>query len=145
MALLLTIVFLSLLFLSVYRDWDEFIIGIFAFLFLVGIILTGLFGGRVINNRTIQAKIDMYNEENLNIEKSMEILIQQYMDYESNTYKNLKGESSITLVSLYPELKADKLVEQQLTIYVENNNKIKSLKEDKINISNYRWWLYFGK
>lgn len=145
MALLLTIVFLSLLFLSVYRDWDEFVIGIFAFLFLVGIILTGSFGGRVINNRTIQAKIDMYNEENSNIEKSMDILIQQYMDYESNTYKNLKGESSITLVSLYPELKADKLIEQQLAIYVENNNKIKSLKEDKINISNYRWWLYFGK
>ena len=87
----------------------------------------------------------MYQEENTNIEESMDLLVQKYMNYESDTYGNLKGESSITLVSLYPELKADTLVAQQLVIYVENNNKIKSLKEKQINISNYRWWLYFGK
>ena len=35
-------------------------------------------------------------------------------NYESNTYGDLKDESSITLVSLYPELKADTLVENRL-------------------------------
>ena len=67
------------------------------------------------------------------------------MNYESDTYGNLKNESSITLVSLYPELKADTLVEKQIEIYTENNKKIKELKEKIINISNYKWLLYFGR
>ena len=36
------------------------------------------------------------------------------MNYEANTYGDLNNESSITLVSLYPELKADTLVENRL-------------------------------
>ena len=87
----------------------------------------------------------MYTEENQNIEEAMNILVEQYMNYESDTYGNLKNESSITLVSLYPELKADTLVEKQIEIYTENNKKIKELKEKIINISNYKWLLYFGR
>lgn len=87
----------------------------------------------------------MYTEENQNIEEDMNILVEQYMNYESDTYGNLKNESSITLVSLYPELKADTLVEKQIEIYTENNKKIKELKEKIINISNYKWLLYFGR
>ena len=56
----------------------------------------------------------------------------------------LKGESSITLVSLYPELKADTLVTKQIEVYIDNNKKIKNLKEKKINLSVKKWWLYFG-
>lgn len=145
MALLIIIMFLILLIVGVIKDWDEDICVVFVGGFIVGLVLVAFSGGKIINGRTIQPKIDMYQEENSNIEESMDVLIQQYMDYESSTYGNLKGESSITLVSLYPELKADKLVEQQLTIYIENNNKIKSLKEKQINISNSKWWLYFGK
>jgi hypothetical protein len=145
MSLLLTIVFLALIIFGVCRDWDDFSVGFFVFMFVVGLLLVAIFGGCVINGRTIQAKIDMYQEENANIEESMDLLVQKYMNYESDTYGELKEESSITLVSLYPELKADTLVSQQLIIYVENNNKIKELKEKKINISNYKWWLYFGK
>lgn len=84
-------------------------------------------------------------QENQNIEEDMNILVEQYMNYESDTYGNLKNESSITLVSLYPELKADTLVEKQIEIYTENNKKIKELKEKIINISNYKWLLYFGR
>lgn len=87
----------------------------------------------------------MYTEENQNIEEDMNILVEQYMNYESDTYGNLKNESSITLVSLYSELKADTLVEKQIEIYTENNKEIKELKEKIINISNYKWLLYFGR
>ena len=87
----------------------------------------------------------MYQEENANIENEMNILVQQYMSYESDTFGNLKGDSSITLVSLYPELKADTLVTKQIEVYVANNEKIKELKEDKIELSVQKWWLYFGK
>ena len=54
-------------------------------------------------------------------------------------------ESSITLVTFFPELKSDTIVQQQLEIYVANNAKIKSLKEKKINLIKIRWILYFGK
>lgn len=33
---------------------------------------------------------------------------------------------------------------KQLKIYVDNNNKIKGLKEDQINLSRNKFWLYFG-
>lgn len=145
MALLITILFLFLFITGLTRDWDDDFNAFLVFMFIAGLFLTAIFGGLVINGRTIQAKIDMYQSENTKIEEDMNTLVKQYMDYESNTYKDLKGDSSITLVSLYPELKSDKLIEQQLDIYVKNNDKIKTFKEKLINVSNYKWWLYFGK
>lgn len=86
----------------------------------------------------------MYQEENTKIEKQIDTLVSNYMNYESNTYEKFKSESSITLVSMYPELKSDKLVEEQIFVYEENNKKIRELKEDKINLKVKKWWLYFG-
>lgn len=61
-------------------------------------------------------------------------------------YGNLKSESSMTLISLFPELRSDTLVQQQLDIYIKNSNKIKALKEEKISdIPMCRWRLYFGR
>ena len=99
----------------------------------------------VVNGRVIDSKIAMYQEENKNIETQMDILVEKYMDYESETFSELKSESSIALVSLYPELKADELVKSQVEVYTSNNKKIKELKENKINLSVWKWWLYFGK
>lgn len=140
----LTIIFFVLLFIGICRDWDEDVITFFTGGFIVCFIATIIFGALVINGRTINSKIEMYSEENQKIEDDMNVLVEQYMNYESGTYGELKGESSITLVSLYPELKADALVEKQIEVYVTNNEKIKSLKEKLINVSNYKWWLYFG-
>ena len=99
----------------------------------------------VIGDRVIDSKIAMYQEENKNIETQMDVLVEKYMNYESETLGELKGESSITLVSLYPELKADELVKQQVSVYTSNNSLIKELREKKINLPTWKWWLYFGK
>lgn len=109
-------------------------------LFVIAIFL----GVLVSNGRTIDEKISMYQEENTKIEKQIDTLVSNYMNYESNTYEKFKSESSITLVSMYPELKSDKLVEEQISVYEENNKKIRELKEDKINLKVKKWWLYFG-
>nr|DAR44193.1 MAG TPA: hypothetical protein [Caudoviricetes sp.] len=109
-------------------------------LFVIAIVL----GVLVSNGRTIDEKISMYQEENTKIEKQIDTLVSNYMNYESNTYEKFKSESSITLVSMYPELKSDKLVEEQISVYEENNKKIRELKEDKINLKVKKWWLYFG-
>lgn len=80
----------------------------------------------------IDDKIAMYQEENAIIEQDI--------------FTDLKTEeSSITLVTLFPELKSDILVQQQLEIYVENNAKVKRLREERIDITKLKWLLYFGK
>ena len=77
-------------------------------------------------NSKNQQKIAMYQEENTNIETQIDELVENYMSYESETLKEFKVESSITLVSLYPELKADELVKTQIETYTSNNTKIKN-------------------
>ncbi len=94
----------------------------------------------------IDEKIAMYQEENEKIEQDINRIVREYMEHEQNTFSDLKTEeSSITLVTLFPELKSDSLVQQQLEIYAANNAEIKNLREEKIEISKIKWILYFGR
>ncbi len=95
---------------------------------------------------TIDSKIAMYQEENTIIEQDIDKIVDAYLQHEQNTFADLKTEESlITLVTLFPELKSDNLVQQQLEIYFANSKKIKNLKEEKIDIAKLKWLLYFGK
>lgn len=93
----------------------------------------------------VDKKIKMYTEENTKIEEQIDAIVKEYMEYEGETFSELKGDSSMILVSLYPDLKSDELVKTQISTYQANNKKIKELKETKINAKIYKWWLYFGK
>ena len=74
-------------------------------------------------------KIVMYQEENALIEQDVDRIVKEYLQHEQNTYKDLKTEeSAITLITLFPKLKSDSLVQEQLGIYVKNNAIIKNLK-----------------
>ncbi len=142
MSIVLFIVFLIITIISFSID-DE--TAFLPTLLLIGsLILIVVSAVYVVDGRVIDTKIAMYQEENKAIETQMDVLVDKYMDYESKTLGDLKGESSITLVSLYPELKSDELVKQQIKVYTDNNDKIKQLKESKINTSTWKWWLYFG-
>ena len=117
--------------------------GIIGFIIkIIGLIccISSLVGARVIDQR-----IELYQNKNKEIEEKMEIVVKNYMEYEGNTYKELKTDSYIQLINLYPDLKADQLVQQQINLYIENNNKIIQLKEEKMNKTIYKWWVYFGK
>ena len=93
----------------------------------------------------IDKKIVIYEEENTKIEQQIADVVKQYQEYETGIFTEVVPESSITLVSLYPELKSDTLVQSQIKVYVDNNKTIKELKSTALNASVYRWWLYFGK
>lgn len=93
---------------------------------------------------TIDKRIEMYQEENNRIETQIAECVTQYQQYESGIFVETAPDSAITLVALYPELKADQLVSKQIEVYIENNNKIKELKEQSINGDVTRWWAYFG-
>ena len=93
---------------------------------------------------TADKQIVMYEEENSNIECRINEMVNNYMIYEKDTYSEFKFDDIMAAVTIYPELKSDELVKTQIDIYVENNNKIKQLKTDKIECSVFKWWLYFG-
>ena len=95
--------------------------------------------------RVIDTKIEMYIEENTNIENQIDTIVSNYMGYEKETFIELKDNDAVTLVSLYPELQSDELVKAQIATYQANNAKLKELKELKIDATVHKWWLYFGK
>lgn len=100
----------------------------------------------VVDSRFIPDKIKMYQEENKKIEQQIDIVVKNYMEYEGNTFIECGSDGNgMTLINLYPELKSDALVKQQIDTYISNNNQIKTLKNDYINANSGRWWLYFGK
>lgn len=100
----------------------------------------------VVRERTINSKIEMYQEENLIIENKVKETVKAYMNFEEKTYKELVKDADLTtLVIKYPELNSNELVKTEINLYVENNNKIKQLKEEKIDLTIKKWWLYFGK
>lgn len=92
----------------------------------------------------IDERTTMYEQENQKIETQIAETVQQYQEYESGIFTEVAPESSVTLVALYPELKADTLVQKQIEVYIANNEKIKELKESEIIGDVERWWLYFG-
>ena len=83
------------------------------------------------------------------IEQDITTIVKDYMNYEKDTYKiaseQIENSSLLVLTELYPDLKSNELVKKQIEIYTENNNKIKQLKEEKINNQICKWWLYFGE
>lgn len=109
---------------------------------LIGIIINI---GILINGRTLDDKIAMYEQENAAIEQSVDVLVKDYYRHESDTYSYLTPENAVLFASAYPELQSNELATKQLEIYVENNNNIKELKKDQINLSKNRFWLYFGR
>lgn len=96
-------------------------------------------------------KIKMYEQENNNIQYSISEIVENYKDYEvesqTKSLENIKTQNlDVGLVTqIYPDLKSNELVAKQIEVYSDNNNKIKQLKEEKLNKQIVKWWLYFGK
>lgn len=144
MIILLFLIFLGLTVLGTLVDEVGLacfpLLGAFVCLIAAIVLCVGVKDGAVIDE-----KIAMYQKENTKIENQMDVLVSQYMKFETDTYGELKNESSITLVSLYPDLKSDELVKKQIEVYESNNKEIREMKEQKIDLKVLKWWLYFGK
>ena len=63
----------------------------------------------------IEQKIIVYQDENKKIEEEIHTIVENYKDYESGIFD--KNASVSTIVNLYPELKSDSLVKQQIDVY----------------------------
>lgn len=148
MIIVFTILAVVLIFVAalIYNDdLSVVVLGIGIFGLMICIIAMIILGVNVSKVRVIDDAIAMYEEENAEIEEQITAIVDNYMKHESDVFENVGSDSPIVLAQLYPELKADTLVNSQIDIFVKNNEKIKELKLRKINASVYRWWLYFGK
>ena len=139
--MIITIIVGVILFIT---EWEE-VIGFLLGVFIIEVIVLLFLLGGLVNLRIINDKIKLYEKQNKEIENKIEITVKNYIEYEGNTYKDLKSDSYIQLVNLYPDLKADQLVQQQITLYIKNNKRMIKLKEEKMNETVYKWWIYFGK
>lgn len=112
---------------------------------LIAVVSAGVTGVYEISQEdVIDAKIEMYVEENTNIEQSVTESVEQYLEHEFAIFDSLQGEDIQTLLVVYPQINSNELVKKQIEIFTNNNIKIKELKEQKLNIDIWRFWLYFG-
>lgn len=130
-------------------DWEDGCFGgICVVIGIIGIIIifitAMIYSVDVSKGLCLQDKLDMYEAENEQINNDIATTISNYMTYEQKTYVEFKPESATTLISLYPDLKSDTLIQSQIEIYLKNREKIIKIKEDIIELSVKKWWLYFG-
>ena len=99
--------------------------------------------------KLLPEQITMYEEENTKIETQIATVVETYMNYEQETFKkvsiaDMDTESVVALVSMFPELQSDSLVQSQIATMVANNNTIKNLRRQQIEARTLGWWLWFA-
>lgn len=96
---------------------------------------------------TASSKMEVLVEQNETVLSQIEPLVQQALNYESDTYKEFKltPENIIAFGNMYPQLQANSFIQSQINIIVENQNEIKNLKLEIASLNAYHLWLFTGK
>ncbi len=143
--LLLSIGF-SILFYSKQEDLDrDLFILVAAPIFVIPLFIQILLIASLISGLNLDSRIELYQSQNAEIESKVQATVASYLAHEKQAYRDLKPDNAIAVVSAYPELHSNELVKKQIEVYEDNNKKILGLKEEKLNQSVYKWWLYFGR
>ena len=144
MMIVLCLILIGLFIYANYVDEIE-LASAFSFAFFIIILISVYLMSCLANGRVIDDKIKLIEAQNEEIEFKVEVTVKTYMNFEKETLTDLKPDSYIQLANLYPDLKSNELVQNQIKLYEENNKEITKLKEKKIGLSVYRWWIYFGR
>ena len=99
------------------------------------------------DSSTINSRLAVLEEQNTIVLTQIEPLVQQALEYESSTYKDLKLDIAkiIAFTQLYPDLKANSFLNKQIDIILHNQEEIKQLKLDKATLNAYHFWLWTPK
>ena len=125
-------------------EWGE-ALQVIGFLLLAVVIAISLSEVHIIAQKPeYERKIQVYETEMVNIQNTVNGIVENYLDHEQDTYTALTPENAIVYASLYPELQSSSLVQKQLEIYNEYLISIKNCKLKLTEIPTARWWLYFG-
>ena len=109
-----------------------------------------LLGAAIVYNykaSTIDSRLAVLEEQNTIVLTQVEPLVQQALNYESSTYKDLKLDVNklIIFAQMYPELKANDFLRMQIDLILCNQQEIKQLKLDKASLNAYHLWLWTPK
>lgn len=93
---------------------------------------------------TINSQLDVLESQNAIILSQIEPVIQKALDFESNTYKELKvnPENIITLSQIYPDLKDNSFIQTQLSVILTNQQQITQLKLNKATLNAFHFWIW---
>jgi hypothetical protein len=106
---------------------------------VLGLLLSNLY-----EDQGVDQKIKMYETQNQQLERKIDVTVKSYMNHEKDTYKEFKAGDGMALITTYPELRSNELVKEQMNTYQSNNRKIAKLKEKEIDCNVTKWWVYFG-
>ena len=126
------------------NEWLAYGIIPCALLFAVGIIAEIVGIVTVSNGVVIDDKIEICETENANIENSVRAAVETYLQHENITYDKLSNSNATIFVGIFPELSSNEIVIKQVEIINENNKRIRELKEEKTNLSIWKFLIYFG-
>lgn len=92
----------------------------------------------------IQEKIQIYEEQNTQIEQSIDAAVKAYCDHEQITYVQMSDGAVALVAAAYPELASSELVKTQMEVWTFNSSELKDLKSDLVDFHRAQYFLYFG-
>ena len=116
----------------------------------ITIVAVVVLGSDLACGRLIDDKIEFYENDNEAVYNEISNIAKAYCDYEKETVDKItelleqKADPS-TILTVLPSLRSSELYAKQMEIYNENRTRIRELQEDKIDLKEDRWWLYFGE
>lgn len=92
----------------------------------------------------IQEKIQIYEDQNTQIEQSIDAAVKAYCEHEQITYVQMSDGAVALVAAAYPELASSELVKTQMEVWTSNSNELKELKSKLVDFNKARYFLYFG-
>lgn len=92
----------------------------------------------------IQEKIEIYEDQNAQIEQSIDAAVQAYCEHEQITYVQMSDGAVALVAAAYPELASSELVKTQMEVWTSNSHELKDLKSKLVDFHRAQYFLYFG-
>lgn len=92
----------------------------------------------------IQEKIQIYEDQNTQIEQSIDATVKAYCEHEQITYVQMSDGAVALVAAAYPELASSELVKAQIEVWTSNSHELKDLKSKLVDFHRAQYFLYFG-
>ena len=92
----------------------------------------------------IQEKIEIYENQNAQIEQSIDAAVKAYCEHEQITYVQMSDGAVALVAAAYPELASSELVKTQMEVWTSNSAELKELKSRLVDFHRAQYFLYFG-
>ena len=92
----------------------------------------------------IQEKIQIYEDQNTQIEQSIDAAVKAYCEHEQITYTKMSDGAVALVAAAYPELASSELVKTQMDVWTYNSLELKDLNSKLVDFHRAQYFLYFG-